>query len=257
MTPELSDETAKELGYEGGADGMRGAIRMDLQGQADEAARQNARVKLLEQLVEGNEFDVPQALVDEQFEALQEEMKVRRSYSGQDPRSIRFSDAEVADLRRRGRFAAKAALILEAVARQESIEVNDADVDEKIAEIAGTRAQDPAAIRGYLEREGAMPVLRTRISEEKTLEWLLEQAEFVEPAAVEPAAEAPAAAAEEAAPAADEPAAAAEAAPKAAPEWKKSWKKAELLAVAKECGLSVNTKSTKAQIIEALEAYGS
>ena len=102
-----------------------------------------------------------------------------------------------------------------------------------------------------------MPVLRTRISEEKTLEWLLEQAEFVEPAAVEPAAEAPAAAAEEAAPAAAEPAAAAEAAPKAAPEWKKSWKKAELLAVAKECGLSVNTKSTKAQIIEALEAYGS
>lgn len=36
--------------------------------------------------------------------------------------------------------------------------------------------------------------------------------------------------------------------------WKHSMKKAELLGIAKERGLSVNTKSTKAQIIEALQA---
>ena len=255
-TPELTDEAAEELGYEGGVDGMKAAIRMEIEQQAEEAARQNARVKLLEKLVNSNEFDVPDALVDEQFEALQEEMKVRRSYSGEDPRAIRFSDAELADLRQRGRFAAKAALILEAIARQEGIEVADADLDAKIAEIAGSRMQAPEAIRGYLEREGAMPVLRTRVSEEKTLEWLLENAELVDPPAEE---EAPAA---EAAPAAEE-APAEEAAPveEAATEqvaekapWKKSWKKAELLEAAKARGLSVNTKNTKAQIVEALEA---
>ena len=37
-------------------------------------------------------------------------------------------------------------------------------------------------------------------------------------------------------------------------EWSKSMKKAELLEVAKVRGLGVNTKSTKAQIIDALEA---
>ena len=37
-------------------------------------------------------------------------------------------------------------------------------------------------------------------------------------------------------------------------EWNKSMKKAELLEVAKTRGLGVNTRSTKAQIIEALEA---
>ena len=41
--------------------------------------------------------------------------------------------------------------------------------------------------------------------------------------------------------------------PAAAPAWNKSMKKEELLAVAHQLGLDVNSKSTKAQIIEALE----
>ncbi len=186
VAPELSDETAEELGYEGGAEAMRTAIRMELQEQMDAGARQAARVQILEKLVELHDFEVPSALVDEQFEALQEEMKVRRSYSGQDPRSIRFSDAELADLRNRGLFAAKAALLLEAVAKAEEIEVGDADLEAKIAEIAGSRAQAPEAIRGYLEKEGAMGVLATRIAEEKTLEWLFENAQLVDGPAPEP-----------------------------------------------------------------------
>ena len=36
-------------------------------------------------------------------------------------------------------------------------------------------------------------------------------------------------------------------------EWKKSWRKAELFDVAVRSGLNVDTKATKAQIIEALQ----
>jgi hypothetical protein len=41
------------------------------------------------------------------------------------------------------------------------------------------RGQTTSAIRGYLEREGATGVLRERLLEEKTLEWLLENAELI------------------------------------------------------------------------------
>ncbi len=259
--PTLTDEAATDLGYEGGAEGMRAAIRMELQAQLEENARQSSRVELLEKLVAANDFDVPESLINEQFEALQEEMKVRRAYQGQDPRSIRFSDAELADLHNRGRFAAKAALLLAAISRQESLAVTDADMDAKIEEIASSRQQAPAAIRGYLEREGAMGVLKTRIAEEKTLEWLLEHADLkvVEPGAEveeKPAAKAPKAA--KAAPAA-EPAAEPAAAEPAAAEpaaWNAKMKKDELLAIAQELGLDVNSKNTKADILEALTAHG-
>lgn len=198
MTPELDDELAAELGFEGGAEGMRGAVQFKLQSAREEEARNQARVDMLQKLVDANEFDVPNGMVEEQLQALVEELRVRRAYGGQDPRSIRFSDAEMQDLRQRATFAAKASCILAAVARQEDIVVSDADVDSRIEEIAGMRGQTTAAIRGYLEREGATGVLRDRLLEEKTLEWLLENAELQhEEISVEAAAAEADAAAEE------------------------------------------------------------
>lgn len=261
--PAMDDKLAEELGYEGGVDGMKAAVRMRLQEQVDEQSRTQARVALLQKLVDANSFDVPGSMVQEQLDALVEELKVRRAYSGQDPRSIRFSDAEMADLRSRALFAARAAVILATVAKKENIEVTQGDLNAKIEEIAQSRGQNANAIRAYLQREQAFGVLETRILEEKTLEWLLEQSDLKQvEASAAPAAEAAPAAAEEKKPAkkASAKKAAAEEAPAApaaeaaaAPAWNKSMKKEELLAVAQQLGLDVSAKSTKAQILEALE----
>lgn len=177
--PELNDATAAELGYEGGAEGMTAAVRMRLQEQLDEASRNQARVNLLQKLVDQNKLDVPKGLIEEQFQLLVEELRVRRTYGGQDPRSVRFSDAEIADLRERALFAARASVLLAGIARQEGIEVTDGDIDEKIREIADMRGQAVEAIRGYLERENAVEMLRNRILEERTLDWLMEQGELL------------------------------------------------------------------------------
>ncbi len=249
--PDLDDALAEELGYEGGADGMRGAIRLEIETALQEEGRTQARVALLQKLVADNSFDVPSGMVDEQLQALVEELKVRRAYAGEDPRTIRFSEAEMADLRGRATFAAKSSVILAAVARQEGIDCTPADLDAKIEEIASLRGQTVQAIRGYLEREDAMPVLTDRILEEKTLEWLLENADLSvseEAAAPAPAGEAPVVEA-----AAEEAPAAAEA---AAPSWNAKMKKGELLEIAQGLGLDVNTKSKKDEILAALEAHG-
>lgn len=181
--PELSDAVATDLGYEGGAEAMTAAVRMKLQEQLDEAARNQARVNLLQKLVDLNTLEVPKGLVDEQFQLLVEELRVRRTYGGQDPRSVRFSDAEIADLRERALFAARASVLLAGIAKQESIAVSDDDLNDKIREIADMRGQAVEAIRGYLEREGAVEMLRNRILEERTLDWLMEQGDLI---AVEP-----------------------------------------------------------------------
>jgi hypothetical protein len=141
------------------------------------------------------------------------------------------------DLRVRAEFAARASCVLDGVARQESIEVSDADLEAKIQEMAEQRGQPVEAIKGYIEQENATPMLTARIQEEKTLDWLLDNAKITK---VDP-------------PAPDAPAAATPAASGTDVQWNKSMKKAELLAAAKEMGLSVNTKMTKPQIVEALE----
>jgi len=178
--PELDDALAEELGFEGGAEGMRAALRAQMQQSRDELSRNQARANLLEKLIELNPFEVPAGMVDQSLQMLTDELKMQEAYrTGRDPRNITFSEATMADLRARARFAAKAGLILEAVARAEKIEVDDADVEKRLQDLADVRGQTVEAIRGYFSTDEALQELRDRILEEKTLEWLLEHSTLV------------------------------------------------------------------------------
>ncbi len=234
MVPEIDDALAEQLGFEGGVEGMTAAVRGELENYANENRMGQARVKILEQLVQSNEFAIPDGMIDEQMSALIDELRMRRAYAGQDPKGLRLSDDQMADLRTRAEFAARASSILTGVARQESIEVADADIDAKVAEIAEARGQAVEAVQAMIAQEGATDMLRGRIQEEKTIEWLYENAKITEvDAPAEPAA--PAAGGGE------------------APEWNAKMKKDELLAVAKQMGLDVNSKMKKAEIVAVLE----
>lgn len=201
--PELSDAVASELGYEGGVEAMRAAIRMQEESAANEAARNQARVNLLQVLLGRHTIDVPPAMVDSHLQLLLEELRIQAAYRGRDPRSLRYSEAQMADLRERAAFAARSSMLLDAVAKAEGIVITDDDLDAKYQEIADMRGQRKEAIKGYFAKDNAVEELRKRLSEERTLDWLLERAELVtsevkadEPAAsltVDVPAEAPAA----------------------------------------------------------------
>ncbi|MCM2305586.1 MAG: trigger factor [Elusimicrobia bacterium] len=191
--PEPTDEVAAEMGYEGGMDAMRAALRMEEEGRANEAARNLARVDLLRKLTQANKVDVPPAMVDGHLQMLMEELRIQAAYRGRDPRSIRYTEAQMADLRERAEFAARASLLLDAVARKEGIAVSDEDLEAKYQEIADARGQRVEAIRGYFKKDNAVEELRKRLLEERTLEWLLERSELVEREATEGVAESAAA----------------------------------------------------------------
>ena len=65
--PDLTDAIAEELGYEGGADGMRTAIRLEIETQKTDMARNQARANLLQALIGANPFDVPAGMVDQRL----------------------------------------------------------------------------------------------------------------------------------------------------------------------------------------------
>ena len=197
--PDLSDEVATQAGFEGGAEAMRAAVRMELETAANDNARNQARIHLLQELVRTHEVSVPAALTEKNLKLLIEELGVQAAYRGRDPRSIRYSEAQLADLRVRAEFAAKAGLILESVARKEGIAITTEDLDRKYQEIADMRGQRVEAIRGYIQKDGAVGDLKKHLLEERTLDWVLERCEleYVSEndggAAPEAAAEAPAA----------------------------------------------------------------
>lgn len=193
--PELTDEVAGELGFEGGVEGMRSALREQIRSRMAETTRNEARSRLLWKIVEAHAFDVPKGLVDERYDLMVEEAKALHIWQGRDPNTFALAPKAVEEYRRNAVMNVRASLVLEGIARQEGIEVTEADLDAAYQKIADERGQAVEAIKGYFVAEDAVGLLRDRLLEQKTLDWLFENATLVAPPAGE-AAEAEAAPAE-------------------------------------------------------------
>ncbi|MCB9682014.1 MAG: trigger factor [Alphaproteobacteria bacterium] len=173
--PALDDALAKEIGHADVAT-MRTAVAGQLSKGREEQARNQARANLLEALIAANPFDIPAGMVEQNLQMLVEEFKLQQSYQGVDPRNIRFTQAQMADLRQRAVFAAKGGLLLEAVATMAKIEVTDDHVEAKLQELADDRGQSIEAVRGWFQQDGALQDLKERLLEEFTLDFVLGKA---------------------------------------------------------------------------------
>jgi trigger factor len=177
--PNLSAKIAKELGYDG-IKHMKDTLREDIAKGKDSFARNQARANLLQVIIDSNEFEVPDGMIEQNLEMLLSELRLQEAYKGNDPRSINFSEAQMADLRVRAEFATKAGLVLEWVSEKQNIAVDDQDLDAKYEELADMRGQTVEAVRGYFANDDAIAELKDRLLEEKTLDWLLNEAKLVD-----------------------------------------------------------------------------
>jgi len=187
--PEATDELATELGFEGGVNGMREGIRAKIAASREEAAKNQARAKLLEVLIAHNDFSVPDGMIEENLQMIENELRFQQAMRGVDPRTVSFSESERASNWLRSVFAAKSSLILEYVREKANIEVGDTDLEAHFAELAAAREQPVEAVKAWFQREGAMDDLTQRVLEEKTLDWLLAHNNLVEDLAESDAAE--------------------------------------------------------------------
>jgi trigger factor len=87
------------------------------------------------------------------------------------------------EFRERQREAAaetvRSTLVLDEIARRESIEATDEDLTREIERFAERAGRTAAAVRARLEKEDAIGRIRMGIRREKTVAWLLERASVV------------------------------------------------------------------------------
>jgi len=71
-------------------------------------------------------------------------------------------------------------LILEKVAEMEAITVSEADLDQRIEQLAAQMNQRVEAVKSQFQQKDRLEDLRAAIREEKTLDFLLSQANVIE-----------------------------------------------------------------------------
>jgi len=177
IVPDLDDEFAKDLGDFASLDALKTRVREDLEHEATHEADRELRANLMKQLATRVTFEVPRALLEREIDRRVEEF-VRRLIDQQiDPMKTNINWE---DFRERQREAAaeavRGALVLDEVARRESVAVTTDDIEAEVAKYAEQTGRTPAAVRARLEKEGGIGRLYSGLRRERAIDFLLSRA---------------------------------------------------------------------------------
>jgi trigger factor len=163
--PALDDAFAREVGDFDSLDALRATVREDLQRHADREADSEVRQKLLDEIIGANPFDVPASWVAQVAEAYAQMYQVpegqREQFMGE------FRPMAERQVRRD--------LVISTIAEREGLAATEAEIDDRVAEVAKGRNQDPGQIYASLQKANRLGEIEQSITEEKVFKWLMEK----------------------------------------------------------------------------------
>ena len=174
--PTVDDDFAKDLGDENLA-AFRTRVRGELLAHAQQEANARARQGLLDLVIERNPVELPESLVARELAAAEAELHQALEAGGlsheeADQRVKQSAD----DLRTRAEKRARTGLIVDALAEQEKIEINDEELGERVAAIVTQSGRNRDRAAEFYRKEENREALRQSMRREKTLDLILSRA---------------------------------------------------------------------------------
>jgi len=175
--PPLDDEFAKDHGECETLEELRARARQQLEAAGAREADGAVRAALVEQLLQAHEIEVPRAMVERRTEALVDD--VMDHLGPRRPPASREGEFRAKlreELATRARNQVRAALVLEAIARQEHLTVGDEEVDVQIGRLAERAGNARERVRALYQEPAARENLRMQMLQERALDLVVEQA---------------------------------------------------------------------------------
>ncbi len=175
--PKLDDEFARDLGDYQTVDELKEAVRKSIFGQKQMRAQQTAKEEIIDKLVEGNQFPIPEAYIERQIENQVRMQLNELAGQGVDPNTIKLDWAKVKEAQHdKAARNVRASLLLEKVAEKEGIHATKDEVDAEVQRIARHDREAIPVTRAKLEKDGIIGRIAGNIQTEKTLQFLFDNA---------------------------------------------------------------------------------
>ncbi|HYT69916.1 MAG TPA: trigger factor [Gemmatimonadales bacterium] len=169
--PALDDAFAAEVGDFESLDALQRAVRADLEREAEREADAKLRGELIEQIVAANRVVAPRPLVDRALYVYAQAYGIPEDRVSQFAQEFRpIAEAQV-----------RRDLVLDYVVEQETLQATEAELDQRIKELAERRGTPPEQLYASLEKAKRLRDIERGITEEKAFSHLL-QLSTVEPA---------------------------------------------------------------------------
>ena len=182
LLPELDDAFVREVSEHKTLADLRADVRQRLQAVAEARSREGMQKQILDALIAGNDFPLPDVLVTREIESL---VMDARTYMQRIGRSWQeYLDAKgvdeaglQAEYKVEAERRVKTALLLEEIAKREKIEVTTAELERELDNLAASYGQSRESMIELLRKStGFGPIIDT-VRKGKTLDFLLEHAE--------------------------------------------------------------------------------
>ena len=159
--PELNDEFASEVSEFDTLAEYKEEIKKNLTEKKETEAKKTKEDEAIQKIIDKSKMDLPEAMIETQCETMVEEFAQRIAQSGLTMEQyLQFSGMTVDQLKDQVRPEAttriQSSLVLEQIAKEENIEVTDADIDaevEKMAKAYGMEADKLKEYMGDAEKE--------------------------------------------------------------------------------------------------------
>ena len=176
VLPRLDDEFARDYGECDSLEELREKVRAELQSEIETYQNGPLKDQIIERLVEDHTFEVAPSMVDRELSYLMRRAQSRKEPSGSEapePTTEELRDELTPQAQRR----VKMMLLLEKIAAAEGIAASDEEVDRRIEAMARASGEHAASVREQYGQAWARETMRSQLVSEKTLDFLLEEAD--------------------------------------------------------------------------------
>lgn len=176
--PAVDDEFAKTVGEFDSLDDLKEDIRARLATVKERMAEDELRSNALNALVEASELEPPAKLVESEFEHRMQHLEqdlqghglTLDAYGAQ----MQLTELEIRrDIREQAAKSVKAELLLEEIAREQSVSVSEEELGREIAVAAAQAQRDPKEIAESLVESGRVGAVAADIMRRKALDYVV------------------------------------------------------------------------------------
>ena len=190
VLPEITDEWASEASEFETVAELRASLADRMTRVRKAQAQMALREKVGEALAALVTDELPEPLINQEMQERLQDLAMRIQAQGlQLEQYLAMTGTEPEafsqELRETAISAVKVDLALRAVADAEGIECTEEDLQSDLEDVAERVGQDVDEVRERFERVGQISAVRSDIRKRKALEWLLEQAEVLDPEGAE------------------------------------------------------------------------
>ncbi len=176
ILPPLDDEFARDYGECDSLDELREKVRSRLQGEIETLQDGGLKDRIMEHLIDQHDFEVAPSMVDRELSYLVRRAGSRRERPGADATEPTTEEVRE-ELTPQAERRVRATLLLEKIAAAEGITASDEEVDGRIDAVARAGGSQAAAVREHYRQDWARETMRSQLVSEKTLDFLLDQAD--------------------------------------------------------------------------------